>query len=301
MLSDLEDKFGEFAFNLLSFTKDEQEDILMKMLEKELNVPNEINKEKLRMYAEELIKVTGNLINDNELEFTGIPLQIKMLGEVYEKHFEKFYNSSETEPELSENLDLIDLHEHFLKYKCEVFYFGKNNLDISKPELISQFESNYLKFIKQHQYMAVCTLFKEETVKKLAQENHFKDMKKKISSDINDIKEGKLNKGIIDEIIGDKPHFIHQTFAEYLVAQFLVTTLENETAVVSELYRILIDLDNQGIGIFFNGLWGKVKLSNNILKMSGECIEKLWKKNPQNLCYKNHYTLLHPEKGICLL
>ena len=27
--------------------------------------------------------------------------------------------------------------------------------------------------------------------------------------------------------------------------------------------------------------------------MSGECIEKLMKKNPQNLCYKNHYTLFH--------
>ena len=98
-----------------SFTENEQEDFLMKILQKKLNVPNEINKEKLRIYAKELIKVMGNSINDNELGFTGIPLQIKMLGEVFEKHFEKFYNSSETEPELSENPDLIDLYERFLK------------------------------------------------------------------------------------------------------------------------------------------------------------------------------------------
>ena len=98
--------------------------------------------------------------------------------------------------------------------------------------------------------MALCTLFKAETVRKLVHENLFKDMKRKISSDINDIKEGKLNKGILDEIIEDKPHFIHQTFAEYLVAKFLVTTLENETAIVFKLYRILIDPHHQGIAIF---------------------------------------------------
>jgi len=233
--------------------------------------------------------------------------------EAYENDFEIFYNSFETKPKLSENLDLIDLYERFFKRKYDDFLSEKNELVSSKPGIKTICES-YEKFIKRHQYMALYTLFKEETLlsllsEKLLQnhnkkyelyqdkisvplENLFKNMKNKISSDINDIKEGKLNMGIIDEIIGDKPHFIHKTFAEYLVAKFLVTTLENETAVVSELYRILIDPDHQSIGKFFNGLLGKTNLPHNVIKISGECIEKLWQENPNNLCNKNDDTLL---------
>src|SRR6185437_3756477 len=116
--------------------------------------------------------------------------------------------------------------------------------------------------------------------------------KQKVLSFIDDIKKGKANTGIIDQIIEDKPHFIHRTFAEYLVGKFLVASLDNEPIVEFVLQEILMQPAYQVTRAFLNGQLPE-SLPENTLARYGKQIERLWQSDKKNLYSNKGMTLLH--------
>jgi hypothetical protein len=58
--------------------------------------------------------------------------------------------------------------------------------------------------------------------------------------------------------VDDKPHFIHHTFAEYWIADFLVTQFTNETCFLLEelniLFKILLRVHYRMVRCFVDGL-----------------------------------------------
>jgi hypothetical protein len=103
MRVELEDNLEQFAYNLKPLSRQDQTNFLTKCWMHKLNISDST---KLKIYAEALLNNLIESIRDNEL--TGIPLQSRMLAEVYQKECESFYNSDLVKPVLDARLDLID-------------------------------------------------------------------------------------------------------------------------------------------------------------------------------------------------
>jgi len=78
-----------------------------------------------------------------------------------------------------------------------------------------------------------------------------------------------------------KPHFIHRTFAEYFVADFLINHLTKKTKLhvqVKELLRnkVLLQKDCLVIRAFLNSLLENSKPSTEALKDYGDLLDEQW-------------------------
>ena len=85
--------------------------------------------------------------------------------------------------------------------------------------------------------------------------------------------------GIVDEVTGiNKPHFIHRTFAEYFVAQFILEQLEDFNSEVKKyfLIKILKDTEFQVVRSFLNGKMKLIQIEKEILKDYGKTMKELW-------------------------
>jgi len=119
----------------------------------------------------------------------------------------------------------------------------------------------------EHQLLALEALFTEDQVKFLQMDNNF------IFSD-----EEVARVGIVQRNNDGKPQFIHRTFAEYFVAEFLVKQLTKETKSTQVrnflLNGVLLKSDYLVIRAFLDGLLEKSLLSQEALKDCGERLDK---------------------------
>ena len=90
--------------------------------------------------------------------------------------------------------------------------------------------------------------------------------------------------GIV-QFVDNKPHFIHRTFAEYYVADFLVTQMTKETRfllkVLNVLFKILLVEEYKVIRFFLDGLLVNPEKSK-VIKKYGKQIHKIWKVNQES-------------------
>ncbi|XP_065649284.1 uncharacterized protein LOC136078150 [Hydra vulgaris] len=252
MLNFVADGLNQFAFTLKPFSTNDQQNFLINFWNKNIleSNNNSEDQDRLKEFVKLLTESFAKSIHDNAYEFTGIPLQTKMLAEVFEKPCIKFLKSKDDKPNLPNSFKIFELYENFFKKKHEVFLDEKIKIDSSKPGIPNKLL--YEEFIKSYQIIALHTIFNTKINEKHLLSNK---SQKKIKSFIDGIKKGKQNHGIIDQIIEDKPHFIHRTYAEYLVARFLVNSLNKQKKLqsISELFlNILSAGDYQVIRVFIN-------------------------------------------------
>jgi len=294
MSIELEDNLQQFAYILEPFTRQNQLDFLTKYWVNKMKISNcDI---RLETYPKKLLDILEKSINDRD--FAGIPLQTRMLAEVYD--------FDELEGKLKTKLDLNDLYENFLNKKYEINIKEKNKIDLTKPQNKNELEIKNKIYENEYQIMAVYTLFNENTYKKLLQ----KDEVKIKDTFIVDFKKGEKNIGIINKIIEDKPQFIHRTFAEYLVATFLINHLQREEISKLLIKKILLGIDYQVIRIFLNRNlhekktfhYGTFEEGNSILNIAiiekNTCIIKFICENDNitidiNAIDNNGETILH--------
>jgi hypothetical protein len=90
-----------------------------------------------------------------------------------------------------------------------------------------------------------------------------------------------------------KPQFIHRTFAEYFVADFLIKHLKEKTEQHEQVQNFLLNkillADYQGIRAFFDGLLKNLSPSEEVLKYYGEKFNE-WSNERENPKYA---TALH--------
>src|SRR5699024_7425489 len=79
----LERELGTFALRLKPLTREEQIDFLTKFWQKR-NPEFKDKTDEIRTYSQALIENLSKSISDQEAEFTGIPLQTRMIAEVFE-------------------------------------------------------------------------------------------------------------------------------------------------------------------------------------------------------------------------
>jgi hypothetical protein len=213
---ELEDNLQQLSYSLQPFSEVEQVEFLKKFWLQDSN-PNDKEDHRLEIYAEALIKELAQSISDKDREFTGIPLQTRMLAEAFEQEFISFYLSEKSKPELPYKLDLLGLYRRF-DSKYDIFYKEKSKFQPGNVGADGIRERDLKNIHVEHQLLALEVLFTEEQVTFLQNydRNTFSDEELATIGIAQRNNEGKLN-------------FIHRTFAEYFVAYFLINQLEKKT------------------------------------------------------------------------
>ncbi len=185
--------------------------------------------EKLPM-AEELLKV---------------PLQLKMIAEVVQQDFERFFTSLQVIFLLPENFNLLYLYEEFFKTKFDI-YSRLREQDIRPSEKLS-----FDKFIKGRQHLALYSLFGEESVKLF-----YPGKMPAVTQLITSMEQGVGYVGVIDFVVNGSPQFTHHSFAEYLAATALTTFIGKNIENLTEFQRHFLRKsiyhpDNEMLRTFF--------------------------------------------------
>jgi hypothetical protein len=77
-------------------------------------------KSKVEIYDKHLVKNLSHSISDKGKYFTGIPLQVRVLAEAFDKEFKEFYHLSDFVPDLLFKLKLLVLYDRFIERKYEI-------------------------------------------------------------------------------------------------------------------------------------------------------------------------------------
>jgi len=265
----LEDKLQQLSYTMEPFSEENQVEFLTKFwslkdwfAEMDSN-KKEKCKQKLEMYAEQLIKKLSISISDKDRLFTGIPLQTLMLAEAFDKEVKIFCQSSESMPELKVNLELIELYRRFIGRKYDIYQEEKVQIRVSNVAGIGQRERDLKTLREDHQLLALKVLFTEEQVE-LFQNN----------TEISSSTEELTRIGIVQVSDEGKPHFIHRTFAEYYVADCLVNRLKQGNKTSEKVQKfilkdIFLKLNYEVIRVFINGLLSRSEHSDEVLKQCG--------------------------------
>jgi hypothetical protein len=86
----LEDNLQHLSYTLQPFSSDEQVEFLKKFGPENLNL-EVTNQDRLQIYAKALITNLVQSFSDKDKEFTGIPLQTRMIAEIFDEEFKSFY------------------------------------------------------------------------------------------------------------------------------------------------------------------------------------------------------------------
>jgi ankyrin repeat protein len=267
---ELEDKLQQLSYTLEPFSEGDQVAFLRKFwsLNYWFTEPEE-DKRKLEIYAEHLIKNLAYSISDKDREFTGIPLQTRMLAEAFDREVKIFYQSAECMPELPITLDLLGLYERFIERKYDIYQEEKLQISVTNVAAMALREYHFKTLREEHQLLALKVLFTEEQVAL------FQKIRE-CSFSTEDL----TRTGIVQLSDDGKPHFIHRTFAEYYVADCLVNRLtEGNKTSEQVLDFILKDIFMKGYyqvtRVFIDGLLSRSNLSDEVLKQCGNRIHDL--------------------------
>jgi hypothetical protein len=271
----LEDKLQQLSYTLQPFSEFEQVQFIEKFWTENLNLENK-DQDRLQIYAKALISKLAHSISDKDKEFTGIPLQTRMLAEAFEQEFGSFYKSQESEPKFQHKLDLLGLYRRFIDRKYEIYYEDKCKTQECTMGAEEQREICFNSLKKQHRLLALQALFTEDSVTFV----QFDD-----DSELPDEQLARI--GIAQRNNEGKPQFIHRTFAEYCVAEFLIKRLTLKRKPNKEeqdflLNEVLNKSDYHVIRAFLDGLLGKFRPSKEIMKDYGKNLDKLWKERKEH-------------------
>jgi hypothetical protein len=225
---------------------------------------------KLETYAKELIKKLSTSISDRDKEFTGIPLQCRMLAVAFDEKVKTFCRSTDSMPDLPAMLDLLVLYGLFINTKFDIYIGDKFKVTLTNVSEKPQRK----KFVKEaedfHQGLAIQMLLPgmKETLQ-IKGNSTFSD---------EDVIE-KSRIGIVQVNYEDELHFIDRTFAEYYVANFVVNQMTKEPCPSQQvqdfiLKDVLLKEEYLVIRVFIDGLLSKSEPSL-IFKQYGNRIDEL--------------------------
>jgi ankyrin repeat protein len=265
----LEDKLQQLSYTLQPFSEENQVEFLTKfwslkdwLIEMD-NKEKEEKKIKLASYAEFLIKKLYQSINDEEKEFTGIPLQCRMLAEAFDEEARTFCQSSESMPDLPFELDLLELYGRFIERKYDIYQEEKVQVPVNNV-IANERRKLDLKLMRNdHQLLALKVLFTEEEVARFQNNGQCMFSPKELA-----------RVGIVQVSYEGNVHFIHRTFAEYYVADLLVNQLAEGSTTSQQvqdllLQKIFVEKYYRMIRVFIDGLLSRTKPSKEVLKQYG--------------------------------
>jgi len=271
---ELEDTLQQLSYTLEPFSEENQvvfltkfwslKDWFTEMDNKEI----ESSKKKLQIYAKKLIQKLSRSISDKGREFTGIPLQTRMLAEAFDKEIRTICQSSESMPELEVNLELFGLYGRFIERKYEIYLEEKLQLRASNVAAKGLREHILKSMRVGHQLLALKVFFTEQIVALFQNK-----------TECSFSNEDMTRFGIVQVSNDGKLQFIHRTFAEYFVADCMVKRLTDGRNISEQvldliLEKIFVQEQYQVIRVFIDCLLLISSPSDEVLKQCGNRINK---------------------------
>ncbi|KAF5306570.1 hypothetical protein FQR65_LT07297 [Abscondita terminalis] len=217
-------------------------------------------------FVQNLVKTTAKNLSVIDHNFTGLPLQTKILADVFEKDLAKILITNDLTL-FNPNFNLIDLYEKFLDEKNDILFKKSGEVLVEVREL----------FVKFQKLCALIVVFREFNLEKTS---HFKE----------DFDE---NVQLYSSILGREGvmwfepktleiSFVHQTFAEFLAAKWLYENWKGKD--LRDLMKCRFELERKFLFSVFDRYAAQnlpLHLSI-ILKNENECLS-LIRSNPESI------------------
>ncbi|XP_063925523.1 uncharacterized protein LOC135139274 [Zophobas morio] len=200
----LEKKFNVLSIGLTQFSDKEQQNYI---------------KQRLKFVRSEgeteitIQKIKSTFVIIEHVDILGIPLQIFMLTELFRRNTEKYFEL------MGNKFRLTDLYSNFIEEKFNIFYENKSDYDVQNPHMAVMVRREKQKMLKHYEILALKLIYPEFLLQRL-DINYQKSVKKFSRNDYASV-------GIISEVQNNVPHFLHGSFAEYLVATYLSKNFTN--------------------------------------------------------------------------
>ncbi len=242
----LETTFLQIKHSLMPFEKQDQEKYFLSfMMQKIENVDEDFLKKIVEMILDSMSKS----LRDEDYRFTGVPLITKLVAEFFEsKISEHFQGTNQSFDDLSEKLgretfNLVQLYDHFVEKKLEIYFKEKCKMDLSNVRIRKKNEKEQKVIRENFEKLAVQEILKTDL------EKHLPEFKaKKIDEDeLEDL----VKIGLMYQI-GKDFKFSHQTYGEFGFNKFLRNNFDDEDCAKFILEVVLVDESYKIIRAFVN-------------------------------------------------
>ncbi|XP_018563285.1 uncharacterized protein LOC108905016 [Anoplophora glabripennis] len=236
MIRELEAKLQVKSFSLQPFTEHNQIDFLVTYWMQNLKA-DYWKRGRCEQYAKALISKMSSwikLYHCGENHFAAIPLQVRMLAEIFQERWTKstdwevckdYLNGHRLEPELPEITNIKNLYDMFIQKTRDLFIYkgNPNGNPTANDALIRQFNV----CLTCHRHLALKVILDKRKFDLFSNYKQFDE----------DVEKNLLKIGIVHRF-DDKFRFVHRTFAEYFVAESILEELHNKNP---EFQKLLID------------------------------------------------------------
>lgn len=241
------------SYTIKPFETKDQRNFLNKFWKHQL--PS-IKEEQLNEFIGKILGLVEASFDEKLHEFTGIPLQTRMLAEVFHADIRSYHESGELL--LKERINGVQLFEDFVTIKRGI-QMEKAKVTVSNAS--ARWEQKRLNEAREKDLMrlALLTLLPRNVCSELnppITEHVVRELKQLVT-------DGNEKSGIVLSFKGDCPTFIHRTFAEYFVALFFTKGFESNKKFLSS-------------GAFFEGTFEFVRyFFDRILAVGNELHEAI--------------------------
>jgi ankyrin repeat protein len=261
MREKLENQFSSLSFVLKPFSEKDKLTFVQKFWGIE-------DGEKLCPFIRKLMELTGTSVKSSK-KFIDIPLHTMMLAEVFKP--QALHYSETGENKLPNKLNLLELYEGFRDRKWEMYQKNRAGIDMSKPALSSVNESLKKEFIQNHMECALITLLGHEKANKLS--NIGSNLSNKVKEFLDKFICSGNHQGFIVDVINERVIFIHGTFVEFFVAEWLSQNYKQNTKFAQD---IILEPQFELMRQFFNRIMVKgSNFHNAILNQEEENVRCL--------------------------
>lgn len=266
----LEKKIDLISYLLEPFSEENQKDFLKKFWIKKFGSDN-LKRKRINFFVKALMgdSLFKDRFQSNSNDDAGNPLQMKMLAEYFQTNLttedewegcEQFVLHDNSDPKFPKNLDFNNLFGKVIDRKFEIYANEKGSNTDGKITDDDAYHCYLIHCLKYHELLAFEELFSKEDIEWLTQsrsDNSTRNIEKF---------------GLVEKIDGTF-YFVHRSYAEYLVANFLAKMITTEngrlnTKTIEFIFlNILLPKDTTNdIAHFFNG--ALMKVINPVIDLS---------------------------------
>ncbi|EFX86913.1 hypothetical protein DAPPUDRAFT_97078 [Daphnia pulex] len=326
MANNLQFWLSQLNFDLENFSKEDQINYLTSLWKQNFNEDAQDN---LYNFAELLVDRISKTLKDGDRAFIGIPLQCRILAECFKTEVQKsVQNQSELNPLVESidrmNLDVADLYRMLITQKRNIYEEEKKALsqthylaDLHVESDIDNLES----FLRKLAIKTIVSTKEEVHVLLGTQENSMKSKNEQVKKTQKRM-DHSARFGLLDENAEGKERFLHRTYAEYMMAEYLYTgflldddkrnkLLDYDSARKLIIDKILVKEQYDGVQVFFNSMLKEIvdgneewhaninegKLPERLFKLSEVLFRQFLRQIRKPYTKKHPNALLHSAKN----
>ncbi|XP_062709236.1 uncharacterized protein LOC134288416 [Aedes albopictus] len=226
------------ALNLVPLVEEEQLLFLKNYWDISSGI-NEMDFDRFQRFAKHVLKALHDNIHSAHFRFTGIPLMIRMLAEVYNKKFEEYWKSSNAN--VTEILDsktrfsVLHLYENVVNKSFNIFVKKINNEEgyaTVDSKILKFFKNNLEKFYRAHEFIAINQI----NIPQLRNSLSYDDSVTILENMLQILDNGE--KSLLINISNkNQLEFTHLSFAEYFHSKFLYERVSECETILFEVLK----------------------------------------------------------------